>query len=314
MDAAPAIGVDVGGTKIAAGVVDATGNVILRRQIQTEAADERAVVAGIVKVCRELQASAPGALALGVGAAGLVDHERGVVINAPNISWRNVHLRAMLQDRLNLRVAVDNDANVAALGEALYGAGRGAGDQVMVTVGTGVGGGLVIGGRIYRGARGLGAEIGHMVIAADGPACACGNRGCLEVMASGNAIGRLARERAGSPDAAALVERAGSVEAVTGEAVTEAASAGDPFAAGVVAEAGGWLGLGVANLVNVLDPDVVIVGGGAAAGCGELLLGPARDSMAAHLLGRPDRAPPPMIPASLGRDAGLVGAAALTRA
>ena len=308
------IGVDVGGTKIAAGVIDEGGTIVARRRIETQAADPQAVVAGIAKVAQELRAAAPAAAAIGVGAAGLVDAARGIVLSAPNIAWEDVHLRALLEDRAGLPTAVDNDANVAALGEAVHGAGRGAGDQVMVTVGTGIGGGFVFGGRLYRGGGGLGAEIGHMIVDAGGEACGCGNRGCWETVASGTALGRMARARASEPGARDVVARAGGVAAaITGEIVGEAAAAGDAFARELVDEAGGWLGLGMANLVNILDPELIVVSGGVVEGCDELLLAPARKALAAHVIGA-GRSGPPVLRSALGGDAGVVGAAALARA
>lgn len=309
------IGIDVGGTKIAAGVVDEAGKVIARRRIATAAMHPTAVVAGIVKVAQELLAAAPGVAAIGIGAAGLIDSEHGIVLSAPNIAWENVPLRPMVADRIKLPVVIDNDANVAALGEAMYGAGEGYGDQIMVTVGTGVGGGVVIGGRIYRGAHGIGAELGHMIIDASSNAqCACGNYGDVEALASGKSIGRRARERASESGAAAVLKLAGGdAEAITGELVGEAAIAGDEWATGIVAETGHWLGVGIANFINIFDPDVVIVAGGAATGTGELLLGPARAAMGGLIIGHAWRTPPPVLAAALGYDAGLVGAAALAR-
>jgi len=310
------IGIDVGGTKIAAGVVDEDGKVIARRQIATAAKHPTAVVAGIVKVAQELNAAAPGATGIGIGAAGLVDGDNGVVLSAPNIAWENVPLRAMVADRIDLPVLIDNDANVAAWGEALYGAGKGYGDQIMLTVGTGVGGGIIIGGKIYRGAHGIGGELGHMIVDAGNSAqCACGNHGDLEAMASGSSIGRRARERASEPGAAAVLERAGrDGAAITGELVGEAAKAGDVWAREIIAETGHWLGVGIANFINIFDPNVVVVAGGAAAGTGELLLAPARDAAAGLIIGHAWRKLPPILPAALGYDSGLVGAAALARA
>lgn len=309
------LGIDVGGTKIAAGAVDGQGEVRARRQIATEADNPQAIVAGIAKVAKELQAAAPAATAIGVGAAGLIDAERGIVRTAPNIAWQDLHLRDLLQDRLGLPVVVDNDANVAAWGESLYGAGRGAHDQVMVTVGTGIGGGLVIGGQIYRGARGLGAELGHIILNEGGAPCACGNRGCFEAMASGNSIGRRARERAAEPEAKTVLEMAGGdVDGITGEMVGDAAKKDDAFALSIFDETGLWLGVGLASIVNLLDPDVIVVGGGAAAGTGELLLKPARTAMTERVIGHHRREIAPVVPARLGYDAGLIGAAALARA
>ena len=314
MSGPPTIGVDVGGTKIAAAVVDSDGSIVARNQVPTESDDETAIVGAIVKVAREMKAAAPAAAAIGVGAAALVDHEAGVILWAPNLSYKDLHLRALLQDRVGLPVAVDNDANVAALAEALHGAGRGIAYQATVTVGTGIGAGFVLEGRLYRGAHGLGGEPGHMILIPDGPLCACGNHGCWEAVASGRAIGRLARERIeGGAGADLLAAVGGDLEAITGEQVGEAAVAGSPFAQDVVASIGRLLGIGLANLVNLLDLETLVIGGGAAAGTGELLLEPARNAMAAHIVGAARRKQVPVVPASLGNDAGVVGAAAMAR-
>lgn len=307
------IGIDVGGTKIAGGVVDEQGNVVARERIATAATHPTAVVAGITKVAQQLHATAPGAAAIGIGAAALISN--GVIRSAPNIAWKDVPLAAMISDRVPLPVVLDNDANVAAWGEATCGAGRGYGDQIMITVGTGIGGGIIIGGAIYRGTTGVGAELGHMIVNGSGSEqCACGNKGCLEAMASGTSIGRRARERAAEPGARAVLERAGGiVAAVTGELVGEAAKAGDAWAIEILAETGRWLGVGLASFVNIFDPAVIIVGGGAAAGTGELLLAPAREHMAGLIVGHEWRKPPPVLAGALGYDAGLIGAAVLAR-
>lgn len=308
------IGIDVGGTKIAAAVVDRDGKIIARRQVPTESDEPGAIVSAMLKVAREMKAAAPASGAAGVGAAGLVDVTRGVILGAPNLAYRDVPVRDTLQERLGLPVVVDNDANVAALAEALHGAGRDAGDQIMVTVGTGIGGGVIIGGRIYRGHYGVGAELGHMVIDPDGPVCGCGNRGCWEAVASGTGIGRLARQRVeGGAGADLLAAVGGDLDAITGELVGESAVAGSPFAQDVVATIGRLLGVGLASIVNIFDPEVIVIGGGAAAGTGELLLAPARESMMAHVLGPSWRTPVRIAPALLGNDSGVVGAAALAR-
>jgi glucokinase len=314
VSAPPTIGVDVGGTKIAAAVVDAEGGIVARRQVPTESAEPASIVAAVVKVAREMKAAAPAAAAVGVGAAGLVDVERGVILGAPNLAYRNVAVRDTLSERLGIPAIVDNDANVAALAEAVHGAGRGAGDQIMITVGTGIGGGIIIGGRLYRGHYGVGAELGHIVIDPDGPVCGCGNRGCWEAVASGNAIGRLARQRVeGGAGADLLAIVGGDLDAITGEVVGEAAVAGSAFSRDVVASIGRLLGIGLASIVNIFDPEVIVIGGGAAAGTGELLLEPARESMLAHVLGPSWRTPVRIVPAKLGNDAGVVGAAWLAR-
>lgn len=277
-----AIGIDVGGTKIAAGAVS-EGQVIARRLLPTPADSQSAIVAAVTKVALELRAAAPAAVAVGVGAAGMVDLD-GRVVAAPHLAWADLPLRAMVADRVGLPVVVDNDANVAAWGEYVHGAGSGHGDQVMLTIGTGIGGGIVLGGKLHRGVNGFGAEIGHMFLDPNGPECSCGGRGCFETLASGASIGYE-----------------------TGEAALN----GDPDAIARVAVAGRWLGIGCASLIHLLDPDVIIIGGGAGSNLGELLLGPARDALNERIMYSNVRAIPPLVPAQLGPDAGVVGAATL---
>ena len=217
-DGRPTIGIDVGGTKIAAGLVDRRGEIVDRMQVPTIADDAQAIVKDIVAVGRELASGHAHAAAIGVGAAALVDVAAGVILGGPNLAYRDVPLGETLAKEVGLPAIVDNDANVAGLGEAAYGAGRDAGDQVMVTVGTGIGSGIIIGRRIYRGHYGVGGELGHMVIDPDGPVCSCGNRGCWEAVASGRAIGRLARERVeGGAGADLLAMAGGDVKAITGD-------------------------------------------------------------------------------------------------
>lgn len=311
---APAIGIDVGGTKIAAAVVDESGAVIARDVVATDADAPNAIATGIVKIARQLRGVAPSVRAIGIGAAGLVDVARGVIVAAPNLSYRNLAIRDYVATRLSLPVFVDNDANVAAWAESVFGGGKGYGDQIMLTVGTGIGGGLIVNGRIYRGAHGFGAEIGHMIVQPGGPACPCGAHGCFEQMVSGTTIGRVASERIGeAPDSLVLERAGGDRAAITGEIVGRAALEGDAFAREIVADAGRWLGIGIASLVNIFDPDVVVVGGGAATGTGELLLEPARAALADHLTLREYRPAVEIVPAALGNDAGSVGAADLAR-
>jgi glucokinase len=309
------IGVDVGGTKIAAGIVGPDGAIEKRTQVPTEAGREDAIVADIVSVARELAAASPDVTAVGVGAAALVDVEAGVILGGPNLAYRDVAITETLAREVGLPAIVDNDANVAALGEAVYGAGRDAGDQVMVTVGTGIGSGIIIDGHIYRGHFGVGGELGHMVIDPDGPVCTCGNRGCWEALASGRAIGRLARQRVeGGAGADILAAAGGDLDAITGELVGEAAEAGSPFARDVLEEIGRLLGIGLANIVDIFDPEIIVLGGGAVAGTGELLVAPAREAMKAHIIGLSWRKHvAQVLPAALGHDAGVVGAAVLAR-
>jgi glucokinase len=309
-----ACGIDVGGTKIAGGIVDDTGKVLEELRLESPATDVPAIEAAITQLVTELR-TRHEIEAVGVGAAGYIDKSRSVVLFAPNLAWRDLDLKADLEAALGLPVVVENDANAAAWGEFQYGAGHDVDDLLLVTVGTGVGGGVVLDGSLYRGAFGVGAEIGHMRVVPDGVRCGCGNRGCFEMYASGSALVREARSaaRAGSLLAADLVDRAGGdVDAITGPLVTEAARDGDVFAVEQLATLGRWLGEGIASLAAVLDPAVVVVGGGVSA-ADDLLLDPVRQAFAAQLTGRGHRPMLEIRKARLGNRAGLIGAADLTR-
>jgi glucokinase len=309
-----ACGIDVGGTKIAGGVVDETGSVLEELQVTSPATDAHAIEAAIEKLVSEL-ATRHKIEAVGVGAAGYIDKSRSVVLFAPNLAWRDLDLKADLETTLGLPVVVENDANAAAWGEFQFGAGHDVDDLLLVTVGTGVGGGVVLDGSLYRGAFGVGAEIGHMRVVPDGIRCGCGNRGCFEMYASGSALVREARAaaRAGSLLAADLVDLAGGdVEAITGPLITQSARAGDPFALEQLASVGRWLGEGIASLAAVLDPAVVVIGGGVSA-ADDLLLDPVRRAFSTQLTGRGHRPILEIRRARLGNRAGLIGAADLTR-
>jgi glucokinase len=309
-----ACGVDVGGTKIAGGVVDEHGTIVEEHRVESPATDVLAIEAAIEKLVTELR-TRHSIEAVGVGAAGYIDKARGVVLFAPNLAWRDLDLKADLERALDLPVVVENDANAAAWGEFQFGAGHDVDDLLLVTVGTGVGGGLVLDGSLYRGAFGVGAEIGHMRVVPGGIRCGCGNRGCFEMYASGSALVREARlaAHAGSLLAADLLDQAGGdPAAITGPLITAAAQAGDAFAVEQLASVGRWLGEGIASLAAVLDPAVVVVGGGVSA-ADELLLGPTRAAFAAQLTGRGHRPMLEIRRARLGNRAGLIGAADLTR-
>ena len=309
-----ACGIDVGGTKIAGGVVDESGSVLEELRVESPATDVHAIEAAIEKLVTELSTRHP-IEAVGVGAAGYIDKARSVVLFAPNLAWRDLDLKADLEATLRLPVVVENDANAAAWGEFQFGAGHDVDDLLLVTVGTGVGGGVVLDGSLYRGAFGVGAEIGHMRVVPDGIRCGCGNRGCFEMYASGSALVREARAdaRAGSLLAADLLDRAGGdVDAITGPLITEAARDGDPFALEQLASLGRWLGEGIASLAAVLDPAVVVIGGGVSA-ADDLLLDPVRQAFATQLTGRGHRPMLEIRKARLGNRAGLIGAADLTR-
>jgi glucokinase len=313
------IGVDVGGTKVAAGAVDLSGQVVARVVRSTPSHESTAVADAIVGAVQDLalhpEVAAEGISALGVGAAGFIDASRSRVLFAPNLVWRDEPLRDDLSTRLNIPVFVENDANAAAWGEARFGAGRGFNDLVVVTVGTGIGGGLIFGGRLYRGTFGIAAEMGHTRVVPDGHRCGCGNRGCWEQYASGRALVREAQELAiASPVQAELMlaMSGGSAEGITGPMVTKAAQEGDPAALECFGVVGTWLGQGLADLAAILDPGAFVVGGGVSE-AGELLLGPARTAFDGALTGRGHRPEAQILAAQLGNDAGLVGAADLAR-
>ncbi len=307
-------GVDVGGTKIAGGVIDEDGTILEELRVESPATDSEAIEDAIAGLVRELSTRHEIA-AVGVGAAGYVDKSRAVVVFAPNIAWRNVDLKSELEARVHLPVVIENDANAAAWGEFRFGAGADVDDLLLVTVGTGVGGGLVLDGELYRGAFGFGAEIGHMRVVPDGILCGCGNHGCFEQYASGSALVREARiaARGGSLLARDLLDRAGGdPEAITGPLITEAAQQGDEFAAEQLAHLGSWLGEGIASLTAVLDPAVVVIGGGVSE-AGELLLVPIRAAFRSQLTARGHRPSLEVRKATLGNRAGLIGAADLAR-
>jgi glucokinase len=309
-----ALGVDIGGTKVAAGVVDGNGQVLARALRLTPSQDPGAVEATIVEVVAELRARYEIG-AIGIGAAGFVDAERSHVVFAPHLAWRKEPLRDAVATAVGLPVVVENDANAAAWAEWRFGAGTGEESLVCVTLGTGIGGGIVIGGRLQRGRSGMAGEFGHMVVVPDGQRCECGNRGCLEQYASGNVLGREARElaRAGSPVTVPLVKRVGGdIDALVGPVITAAARDGDPVAVELFEQVGRWLGVGLANLAAALDPGMFVIGGGVS-DAGELLLGPARESFRRTLTGRGFRPEAPIVVARLGPEAGLVGAADLAR-
>jgi glucokinase len=307
-----AIGIDVGGTKIAAFRVAEDGRVLARKTVPTPAEDERATVDAIVVAAREVLT--PDVVAVGMGAAGMVEAATGILRYAPNLAWRELPLAARIGQELGLPCQVDNDANVAAWGEYRFGAGRGHQDLLLVAAGTGLGGGVVSGGKLFRGANGFAAEVGHIIVEPDGPLCGCGNRGCWEQVAAGRAIDRLARQAlADHPSSliASLVN--GDPDRVTGVVVTEAAQRGDDLAESILAEVGRRLGEGIGGLVNVLDPEVVVVGGGVV-GAGDLLLDPAREAFREAVMAPDHRPDVRIVPAELGNEAGAVGAAALALA
>jgi glucokinase len=285
---------------------------LVRRPTPSE--DVAETEAAIAAVVAELTARYD-VVAVGIGAAGWIGNDRATVLFSPHLAWRNEPLRDALTGRIGLPVTVENDANAAAWAEYRYGAARGERVVVCVTLGTGIGGGMVVSGVLYRGAHGVACEWGHMCVVPDGRRCACGNRGCWEMYASGSALARDARELAEVSPVSAhrLLELADGVPAaLTGMDVTIAAREGDPAAIEIFTVMGRWLGRGIADLAAIIDPSVVVIGGGVSE-AGDLLLGPARETFATTLTGRGFRPAAPIRLAALGPGAGLVGAADLAR-
>jgi glucokinase len=309
------IGVDIGGTKVAAGIVDESGRILVSDKRETPAHDPKATEDTIADAINDLARTRPGIAAAGIGAAGFIDQQRGTVLFAPNLAWREEPIKAELEKRVGLPIMIENDANAAAWGETRFGAGRGQDHVLCVTVGTGIGGGIVLDGQLYRGRWGIAGEFGHMQVVPGGVRCGCGNKGCWEQYASGNALVREGRELAesGAPLANALLDLAGGdVSAITGPLITQAAKDGDPTSIELLEDVGHWLGVGLASLAAAFDPGCFIIGGGVS-DAGDLLLSPARESFHRGLVGRGYRPEAEIKIAELGPEAGVVGAADLAR-
>ncbi len=314
-----AIGIDIGGTKVAGGLVDVDGNIThrARRDTPHRSKSPSVVEDTIVEVVAELlQIVGSGTVAaVGIGAAGFVAADRATVVFAPHLSWRHEPLQKALQKRIAMPIFVDNDANAAVWAEWKFGAAQGETHVMMITLGTGIGGGILINGEVQRGRFGIAGEFGHMQIVPGGHRCECGNRGCWEQYASGNALVREARSlfSANSPIASDLFDRAEGIPGnLTGPLITQAARDGDPTARELLAEIGNWLGLGIANLAAAFDPGAFVIGGGLSA-AGDLLLASARETFKRQLTGRGYRPEARIVAAELGNDAGLIGAADLAR-
>lgn len=305
------IGIDAGGTNLRGGVVDEQRVVHHRVHRQWRGADRQETLDIFVEAVEEIRAAAPDVEAVGFGIPALVDSETGVAHWSTHLPLADVPFRSLMSERLGLPVQVDNDANAAVLAEHRHGAAQGARHAVLVTIGTGIGSGVIVDGEVFRGARGFAAEIGHMVLDLHGPACqgACPGRGCVEVFVSGTAIG-VAGEQAGLRESgSALGRRLAAGGEVTGGLVTELAHDGDELAISVLAEIGRRLGAALTSVVNVFNPEVVVVGGGALA-AGDLLLEPARAVVAERAL-PPSRDVARIVPAHFGEESGMIGAALL---
>jgi len=309
------IGVDVGGTKVAAGVVDEQGGVLTMGRWNTPSGDPAQVEKVIVDAVDTLRRTYT-VEAVGIGAAGFVGADRSTVLFAPNLAWRQEPLRVAVEQHIGLPTVVENDANAAAWAEARFGAGNGDSHVVVITVGTGIGGGIVLDGTLQRGRFGVAAEIGHITVVPDGRRCGCGNEGCWEQYASGRALVAEARRLAEiSPEAAPiLLEMAGGrPTAIDGPMVTIAARGGDQVAVESFRTIGTWIGLGMADLAAILDPGVFVIAGGVSQ-AGELLREPARQAFLARLTARLHRPAAEVRTARLGGDeAGVIGAADLAR-
>lgn len=308
-----AIGVDIGGTKIAAGLVSETGELLKRESEPTP--DDSTKIPEVVAELAERLSGGEKIVGIGIGAAGFTSTDRTTVRFAPNINWIDEPLAEHVSALVDLPVVVENDANAAAWGEFTFGAGEDTDDLLLVTVGTGVGGGIVHHGQLYRGGFGIAAEIGHMRIVPDGIACPCGQHGCFEQYASGSALVRNACERVanGDPGTEALAALAGEDPSrITGPALTDLARDGDELSVALLEEIGHWIGEGLAILASILDPRVIAIGGGVA-GAGDLLLAPVVEAFETHLPARSHRPQAEVRLAALGTAAGIIGAADLAR-
>ena len=304
------IGADLGGTKLLAGVVDPDLNVYHRALRRARGRDDGEVLDTLVGAVQEARDAAEGeVLGVGFGIPSLVDQERGSAVSTVHLPLAGVPLRAVMAERIGLPVWVDNDANAALLAEARFGAAAGARHAVMLTIGTGIGGAILADGKILHGARGGAGELGHMVVDLDGPRCSCGNVGCLEALVSGRALGDEALRVARSTPASGLGRALAAGREITGMLTTELAHDGDAAARDVVALMGTRLGVGVANLVNAFNPEVVVIGGGVI-GAGDLLLGPVREVVRERALS-PSRDDVRIVPARFGDESGMLGAALL---
>ncbi|HET7484634.1 MAG TPA: ROK family protein [Solirubrobacterales bacterium] len=312
MSAGKFIGVDLGGTKMLLGVIEPGPRVFWESREASTGQTEDELVDLLVREVGEAHQHCPGVTGIGLGIPATIDHDRGVAVSAVNLPLENLPIRDLVSERTDLPVFVDNDANVATLAEHLYGAARGARNAVMLTIGTGIGGGLILGGEVYRGSTGAGAELGHTVIEVDGPRCQgnCPGRGCVETLASGTAIGREGRAAAEQAPDSELGRMLAAGEEIDGKAVTEAALGGDAAARGVFDLVGSRLGVALTSFANIFEPEVFVIGGGVIA-AGDLLLEPARRTLEQRAL--PPMKRIPVVAAELGPDAGMIGAAAMAR-
>jgi glucokinase len=304
------IGVDIGGTKTKAGIVDESGAQLAEVEIPTDpTAGTKSILTVIEDLSRRGEQMDIDIEAVGIGAAGFVSSATGSVTFAPNLVYDDPHIAHAVHARTGLPVVVDNDANAAVWGERTFGTARGADDIVLLTLGTGVGSGIISNGRLIRGATGAGAEFGHTIVDPEGPQCNCGLRGCVEQFASGQAIARMGREAVGADPDSTILAFADSIESITAQDVAKAARQLDESARDVMRRAGLMLGIAMSNLANLFDPEVIVLGGSVVR-AGEPFLGPARDQLA-EMTAAQRRRPMRLDVSSLGGEAAILGAAAL---
>lgn len=307
------IGVDLGGTKIATALIDSEGRVLARTSCLTEAQE------GVEKVLERMYKTVEDVLleagielneiaGIGIGSPGPLDSKTGIVHSAPNLGWKNVPLGDLFRQRFQVPIYVGNDANLAGLGEKWLGAGKNVGSLLYLTVSTGIGGGIIIDGKIHTGSHDIAGEVGHIIVKRDGPLCGCGSRGCLEAIASGTAIAREAKAGIARGESPLLAKLAGDGEP-NAKLVGEAARNGDPFSTNLLEDAFTYLGLGIVSLLNVLDPEMVVIGGGVS-NLDDLLFDPVRRVVKENL-GTSPLGDVPIVKAELGADVGVLGAAML---
>ena len=307
-----AIGIDIGGTKIAGAVVDDAGDIVAEDRVATDASDSDAIIDEVVAMIQRL-AAGRDIRSAGVAAPGFIDAAQSTVYYTPNIPWREEPLRQKLSDRLDLNITIDNDANAAGWAEFRFGAGRLVSDMTMLTIGTGVGGAIVTRDQLFRGGFGAGAELGHMRMVPNGLACGCGAHGCIEQYGSGRALLRMANAMADAGGIGqALAHRRDEKGKLDGHDVSALIVAGDPGALHALRELGYWLGQACASLAAILDPQLFVFGGGVSI-AGDLLLDPIRESFMQTLPARGFHPVPEFVIAELVNDAGVVGAADLAR-
>ena len=310
------LALDIGGSQLSAGVGEASGRLLAVERESTDREDRPNQIIEVLFTLSEramtaAQAKARELSAVGISYGGPVDYQAGITVCCHHLpGWEGIPLRQMVQDRLGLPAAMDNDANAAALGEAKFGAGRGHPNLIYLTVSSGIGGGIILDGRVHRGVSSLAGEIGHVVLDPEGPLCTCGKRGCLEALASGWSIGKRAAEALSSYDGeTSLRQLAESDQEITAEQVFRAAENGDEFALAVVERAAHYLGLGIAAAINLLNPSLVVIGGGVSK-AGETLFRPVRQAVTEFAMeGIADAVQ--VVPAQLGDNVGILGAVAL---